>query len=111
MRAIQEELGASEDMEDEVEGYREKLESLDIEEKTKEKIEKEINRFSRMQPSSAEATVSRNYIETILELPWNEVSEENLDLNRAEEILNEDHYGLEKVKRKGARVSGGYTAF
>ena len=101
MRAIQEELGASEDMEDEVEGYREKLESLDIEEKTKEKIEKEINRFSRMQPSSAEATVSRNYIETILELPWNEVSEENLDLNRAEEILNEDHYGLEKVKRKG----------
>ena len=100
MRAIQEELGASEDMEDEVEGYREKLESLDIEEKTKEKIEKEINRFSRMQPSSAEATVSRNYIETILELPWNEVSEENLDLNRAEEILNEDHYGLEKVKER-----------
>ncbi len=100
MRAIQEELGASEDMEDEVEGYREKLESLDIEQKTKEKIEKEINRFSRMQPSSAEATVSRNYIETILELPWNEVSEENLDLNRAEEILNEDHYGLEKVKER-----------
>ncbi len=100
MRAIQEELGAGEDVEDEVAGYREKLESLDIEEKTREKIEKEINRFSKMQSASAEATVSRNYIETILELPWNEVSEENLDLNRAEEILNEDHYGLEKVKER-----------
>lgn len=100
MRAIQEELGAGEDVEDEAAGYREKLDSLDIEDKTREKIEKEINRFSRMQPASAEATVSRNYIETVLELPWNNASEENLDLNRAEEILNEDHYGLEKVKER-----------
>ena len=50
-----------------------------------------------MQPSSAEASVSRSYIETVLELPWNTESEDNLDLNKAEEILNEDHYGLEKV--------------
>lgn len=100
MKAIQEELGMSEDVEDEAAGYREKLAGLDIEEKTKEKIEKEITRFSRMQPASAEATVSRNYIETILELPWNEESKENLDLNRAEEILNEDHYGLDNVKER-----------
>ena len=53
-----------------------------------------------MQPSSAEATVSRSYIETVLELPWNTESEDNLDLNKAEEILNEDHYGLEKVKER-----------
>lgn len=100
MRAIQEELGVGEDAEDEIAGFREKLDSLDIEEKTREKIDREINRFSRMQASSAEATVSRNYIETILDLPWNDKSEENLDLNRAEEILNEDHYGLDKVKER-----------
>ena len=73
---------------------------LDLEEKTKEKVEKEISRFSKMQPSSAEATVSRNYIETILGLPWNTESEDNIDLNKAEEILNEDHYGLDKVKER-----------
>ncbi len=100
MRAIQEELGVAEDIEDEVAGYMEKLEELELEEKTKEKVLKEINRFSKMQPSSAEATVSRNYIETILELPWNTYSEDNIDINRAEEILNEDHYGLEKVKER-----------
>lgn len=100
MRAIQEELGVSEGVEDEVAGFTEQLEKLDLEEKTKEKVEKEISRFSKMQPSSAEATVSRNYIETILGLPWNTESEDNIDLNKAEEILNEDHYGLDKVKER-----------
>lgn len=100
MRAIQEELGVSEDVEDEVAGFTEQLEKLDLEEKTKEKVEKEISRFSKMQPSSAEATVSGNYIETILGLPWNTESEDNIDLNKAEEILNEDHYGLDKVKER-----------
>lgn len=100
MRAIQEELGVSEDVEDEVAGFTEQLKKLELEEKTKEKVEKEISRFSKMQPSSAEATVSRNYIETILGLPWNNESEDNIDLNKAEEILNEDHYGLDKVKER-----------
>lgn len=100
MRAIQDELGVAEDVEDEIEGFRTKLEELQLEDKTREKIEKEISRFSKMQPSSAEATVSRSYIETVLELPWNTESEDNLDLNKAEEILNEDHYGLEKVKER-----------
>lgn len=100
MRAIQEELGFTEDVEDEIAGFREQMEALELNEKTKEKIEKEISRFSKMQPSSAEATVSRNYIETILSLPWNKSSEDNIDLNRAEEILNEDHYGLDKVKER-----------
>ena len=68
MRAIQEELGVAEDVEDEVAGFMEKLDSLELEEKTRDKVEKEINRFSKMQPSSAEANVSRNYIETILSL-------------------------------------------
>ena len=99
-RAIQEELGVSEDLEDEVAGFLEQLEALNLEEKTSVKIEKEIRRFSKMQPSSAEATVSRNYIETILSLPWNNESEDNIDLNKAEKILNEDHYGLDKVKER-----------
>ena len=100
MRAIQEELGVSEDVEDEVAGFLEKLEALELEEKTKDKVEKEISRFSKMQPSSAEANVSRNYIEAILSLPWNTESEDNIDLNKAEDILNEDHYGLDKVKER-----------
>ena len=100
MRAIQEELGGDEDATDEVESFREQLEKLNLEEKTKDKVEKEISRFSKMQPSSAEATVSRNYIETILALPWNEESEDNIDLIKAEGILDEDHYGLEKVKER-----------
>lgn len=100
MRAIQEELGVSEDVEDEIAGFRDKLETLMLEEKTKDKIEKEIKRFSKMQPSSAEAVVSRNYIETILSLPWNKETNDNIDLNKAEDILNEDHYGLNKVKER-----------
>ena len=100
MRAIQEELGFVEDVDDEVATFMEQLETLELEEKTREKVMKEINRFSRMQASSAEAVVSRNYIETMLELPWNKYSEDSLDLIRAEEILNEDHYGLEKVKER-----------
>ena len=100
MRAIQEELGVDEDVEDEIANFKQQLAELELEEKTKEKIEKEIDRFSKMQPSSAEATVSRNYIETILALPWNKESEDNIDLIKAEDILNEDHYGLEKVKER-----------
>ncbi|MDO4869957.1 MAG: endopeptidase La [Bacillota bacterium] len=98
MRAIQEELGGDESIEDEVAGFREKLEKLGLDEKITDKIEKEISRFSRMQPSSAEATVSRTYIETILGLPWNDLSEDNIDIAKAEKILDEDHYGLHKVK-------------
>lgn len=100
MRAIQDELGVGEDIENEVADFMQKLDELGLEQKTYDKVEKEIKRFSKMQPSSAEATVSRNYIETILALPWNDESKDNIDLNKAEEILNEDHYGLDKVKER-----------
>lgn len=100
MRAIQEELGLTEEMENEVSDWKEKLKKLKLEKKTHEKIEKEINRFSKMQPSSAEASVSRTYIETILELPWRKEKKGNIDLIKAEKILNEDHHGLEKVKER-----------
>ena len=100
LRAIQEELGGAEELEDEIADFKAKLEELNLDEKTSAKIEKEISRFAKMQPSSAEATVSRTYIETVLELPWNTMSEDNIDLAKAEKILNEDHYGLDKVKER-----------
>ena len=100
LRAIQEELGGVEEIEDEVADFRAKLAELNLDEKITAKVEKEISIFAKMQPSSAEATVSRTYIETILELPWNNMSEDNIDLVKAEKILNEDHYGLDKVKER-----------
>lgn len=100
MRAIQEELGMTEEMEDEVEDWLKKLNELELEKKTHDKVEKEIKRFSKMQPASAEASVSRSYIETILDLPWHTEKEQNIDLVKAEAILNEDHHGLEKVKER-----------
>ena len=100
MRAIQEELGIGEEMEDEAADWMERLKKLKLEKKTQEKVEKEIRRFSKMQPSSAEASVSRTYIETILDLPWKKEKKGNIDLIKAEKILNEDHHGLEKVKER-----------
>lgn len=100
MRAIQEELGVSEELEDEVDNWMQQLDKLKLEKKTAEKIGKEIKRFSKMQPSSAEASVSRTYIETVLALPWKKEKKGNIDLTKAEDILNEDHHGLEKVKER-----------
>ncbi|MCQ4638456.1 endopeptidase La [Anaerovorax odorimutans] len=100
MRAIQEELGISEDLEDEVEDWLEQLAKLKLDKKINEKVEKEIKRFGKMQPASAEASVSRTYIETILGLPWHKEKKGNIDLSKAEKILNEDHHGLEKVKER-----------
>lgn len=100
MRAIQEELGISEDVEDEVADWMDQLDKLKLDKKTHEKIEKEISRFGKMQPNSAEASVSRTYIETILALPWRKEKKGNIDLIKAEKILNEDHHGLDKVKER-----------
>ncbi|MDD5986199.1 MAG: endopeptidase La [Eubacteriales bacterium] len=98
MRAIQEELGIDEEVEDEIQSWRDQLAALQLPEKTEEKIRKEINRMTKMQPASAESAVIRTYIETILSLPWNISSESVIDLKKAERILNHDHYGLDKVK-------------
>lgn len=76
------------------------LEELHLDEKVEEKIKKEIGKFSKMMPNSAEATVIRNYVETILALPWHTSSKVNVNLRKAEKILNEDHYGLDKVKER-----------
>ena len=100
MKAIQEELGVNEDAGIEAADWMKALEELHLDEKVEEKIKKEIGKFSKMMPNSAEATVIRNYVETILALPWHTSSKVNVNLRKAEKILNEDHYGLDKVKER-----------
>ena len=100
VRAIQSELGYEDDPTEETQEMLEKLDKLKLDKKTDEKVRKEINKFSKMQPSSAESGVIRNYVETILDLPWHKSSKVNNDLVKAEKILNEDHYGLKDVKER-----------
>ena len=98
VKAIQKELGEDEDLTSEVEEYKEKLRKIKAPKETKEKIEKEINKFSRTSPQSPDSSVSRTYLDTIFSLPWNKETRDKLDLKNAKEILDEQHYGLEKVK-------------
>ena len=100
LQVIKEELGEDEDTDDEARQWREKLDELKLDEKTDTKLRKEIDKFTKMSPMSPDANVSRTYIETILDLPWHKASKINRNINRAEKILNEDHYGLEKVKER-----------
>lgn len=99
MSLIREELGESNTQSD-ADGYLESLENLEASEEVKERIKKEILRFKNINSNSSESNVSRGYIETLLELPWDKVSVDNNDLDHAEEVLNADHYGLEKVKER-----------
>ena len=99
LKVIREELGDDSGTED-ADGYMEQLEKLNADKETKEKIKKEIQRFKGMPGGSQEANVLRTYIETVLEMPWKKVSRDNQDIIHAKEILEEDHYGLEKVKNR-----------
>jgi ATP-dependent Lon protease len=100
MKVIREELGEDTNNDQEADAYEEQLAALDASDEVKEKIEKEIKRFRSMPNGSQEGTVIRNYIENLLEMPWNHKTEDNNDTVHAMEILNEDHYGLEKVKER-----------
>ena len=100
LQVIKEELGETEDPLEEISEMRSKLEALGLEEKTSAKVRREIDKLAKMNAMSPDANVSRTYIETILELPWNNTSKANINLRKAEKILNEDHYGLEKVKER-----------
>ena len=100
LQVIKEELGEDEDTDDEARQWREKLDELKLEQKTDTKVRKEIDKFTKMSPMSPDANVSRTYIETILDLPWHKANKINRNINKAEKILNEDHYGLEKVKER-----------
>lgn len=98
MKIIREELG--EDPVSDADEYEKQLKSLKADKEVKDKLKKEIDRFKGLPGGSQEGNVLRTYIETLLELPWNKVSKDNNDLKHAEEILEEDHYGLEKVKER-----------
>ncbi len=99
MAVIREELGET-NTDSDAHEYENKLAELQASDKVKERIHKEIVRFKGISANSSESTVSRGYIETLLELPWDKMSEDNKDLAQAEKILDEDHYGLEKVKER-----------
>lgn len=100
MRAIQKELGEKDDFRNEIQELEEKLKSKDMPDEARDKSDKEIRKLKMMSPMSAEATVVRNYVDWMLALPWNEVSKEEIDIEKARGILEEDHYGLEKVKER-----------
>ena len=99
MKAIQEELGDS-DGSGEVDQLRERAEEKNLPEPVFEAVIKEITKLSRINPAAPDYAVTRNYVDWILDLPWTEYSEDHLDIKHAEEILEEDHYGLEKVKKR-----------
>ncbi len=98
MRAIQNELGEAGSVQSDADELRLKLSQIDVSDDIREKTEKEISRMEKLSLGSPELGVIRTYVEWILELPWNKFSEDNLDLKHARKILDEDHYGLEKVK-------------
>ncbi|MEP6994094.1 MAG: endopeptidase La [Acidobacteriota bacterium] len=100
IKAIHQELGRKDDRTDEVEDLKKKIETSGMPKEVREKADQELRRLEAMPPVSAEATVSRNYIEWLVGVPWKKSSRESKDLTRAETILNEDHYGLEKVKER-----------
>ncbi len=100
MRAIQKELGEKDEFKNEIQELEEKLRQKKMPAEAREKCEREIKKLKMMSPMSAEATVVRNYLDWFLALPWFEYTEDKLDIKEAERILEEDHYGLEKVKQR-----------
>ena len=100
MQAIQKELGEQDEFKNEIQELEEKIKKKKMSAEAREKAEKELKKLKMMSPMSAEATVVRNYIDWIISLPWHEYTEDKLDIEEAEKILEEDHYGLEKVKER-----------
>jgi ATP-dependent Lon protease len=99
IKTIQEELGGN-NFEQEINGYKEKAETKKWNDDIKEVFEKQISKLQRMNPNAAEHGIQTNYVELLLELPWNEITKDNFDLKNAQTILDEDHFGLEKVKER-----------
>src|SRR5215475_3275346 len=100
LKAIQTELGEGNELGEEITQYREKMLQAQLPDTVEEEVERQIKKLERMHPDAAEAATLRNYLDVMVALPWSKSSEENLDLKRAQTILDEDHYGLEKVKER-----------
>ncbi|MBM3305270.1 MAG: endopeptidase La [Candidatus Aminicenantes bacterium] len=100
MKAIQKELGEGTEIQEDIKGYQDKLRKIRVGDEVKEELEKQIGRLAQMHPESAETAVVRNYLDWMFSLPWNKSTVDNLDLIKARKILDEDHYGLAKVKER-----------
>ena len=100
LKAIKEELGETDEPGVELEEIRAKIKERDLPEEATKEAERELDRLGRMHPSSAEYTVAMTYLDWLTELPWNESTEDNLDIPKARKVLDDDHYGLEKAKRR-----------
>jgi ATP-dependent Lon protease len=99
LKAIQKELGEG-DEDSDAETYQKKIEETNLPEEARKEVQRELDRLSQTNPQSAEAGVIKTYLDWMTELPWQVLSEDNLDLDHADEVLNEDHYGLDKVKER-----------
>ena len=100
LRVIQDELGDSNPAEREADNYRDKIEALPIADDHKQQLRREVNRMTQLSPSSSDYAVIRGHLDTVLQVPWAEKTEDRLDLKKAEEILDQKHHGLEKVKER-----------
>ncbi len=100
LKAIQKELGELDEVQAEINEIREKMEKKALPDYVRKEVEKELKRMEKIPPASAEFGVIRTYIDWLLELPWSEETEDNLDIRRAENVLNEDHYDLKEVKER-----------
>ncbi len=100
LKAIRRELGEDDDRTIEIDELRDKIAQAGLSEAARETAEKELDRLQKMSPGAAEYTVSKTYLDWILELPWEKATEDNLDIDAAEKVLNKDHYDLERVKER-----------
>ena len=100
LKAIREELGEKDDSSVELDDYRKKIAEKNLPEDAAKEAERELNRLSRMHPSSAEYTVASTYLDWLTSLPWHDSTEDNLDIKKARKVLDEDHFGLEKAKTR-----------
>jgi ATP-dependent Lon protease len=100
MKAIQKELGEGTEIQEELKIYQDKLRKIRVSDEVKEELEKQISRLAQMHPESAETSVVRNYLDWMFMLPWNKATVDTLDLLKAKAILDDDHYGLQKVKER-----------
>lgn len=100
IKAIQKELGQDDDITVEVESYEEKIEKIKMPKEVKEKVKKEVNRLLKLSPHSPDTGVLRTYLDIVIELPWDKETKDKIDIKKARDILNEDHYGLEDVKER-----------
>src|SRR4029450_1678163 len=100
LRAIQRELGESDDTQREIEELRKKIEAAGMSEEAKKEAERELGRLARMSPAAAEYTVTRTYLDWLVTLPWNVLTTEKIDIIKAREVLDRDHYDLQKIKER-----------